>query len=247
MEKGGKGFSLPPQTARKSSLKSNPPKQGVSSLKGKDDSSTKSKRGRKVQFNFEGSPEAKTNFSPKSGAKFETLFPKGDSSKWGKGDKTSTGGKSSIPKEPQPLEFKIEQELPENVKCMMDCEAVDILQGIKDQMVILSRDPEFRLPVSFDKGLQYAKRGGYYTNPQPVRQVLEALTKYDVSDGEICLIANVCPESVDEVFALVPSLKAKRTKLSEPLKDVLSELAKLKESPSLESQMERARVDIPDN
>jgi hypothetical protein len=38
-------------------------------------------------------------------------------------------------------------ELPENVKCMMDCEAVDILQGIKDQMVILSRDPEFRLPV----------------------------------------------------------------------------------------------------
>jgi hypothetical protein len=29
MEKGGKGFSLPPQTARKSSLKSNPPKQGI--------------------------------------------------------------------------------------------------------------------------------------------------------------------------------------------------------------------------
>ena len=38
-------------------------------------------------------------------------------------------------------------ELPENAKCMMDCEAVDILQGIKDQMVILTRDPEFRLPV----------------------------------------------------------------------------------------------------
>jgi len=62
MEKGGKGFSLPPQTARKSSLKSNP--QGVASLKGKDDSSTKSKRGKKVQFNFEGSPEA--IFSPQN-------------------------------------------------------------------------------------------------------------------------------------------------------------------------------------
>jgi len=173
MEKGGKGFSLPPQTARKSSLKSNP--QGVASLKGKDDSSTKSKRGKKVQFNFEGSPEA--IFSPKPGGKDEATFPKGDSNKWGKSDKTSTGGKSSISKEPQPLEFKIEQELPENAKCMMDCEAVDILQGIKDQMVILTRDPEFRLPVSFDKGLQYAKRGGHYTNPQLVRQVLETLTK----------------------------------------------------------------------
>jgi len=243
MEKGGKGFSLPPQTARKSSLKSNP--QGVASLKGKDDSSTKSKRGKKVQFNFEGSPEA--IFSPKSGGKDETTFPKGDSNKWGKSDKTSTGGKSSISKEPQPLEFKIEQELPENAKCMMDCEAVDILQGIKDQMVILTRDPEFRLPVSFDKGLQYAKRGGHYTNPQLVRQVLETLTKYGVTDGEICLIANVCPESVDEVFALVPTLKPKRTKLSEPLQDVLTELAKLKEPASLESQMERAQVDIPDN
>ena len=40
-------------------------------------------------------------------------------------------------------------ELPENVKCMsmMDCEAASILQGIQDQMVTLSKDPEFRLPV----------------------------------------------------------------------------------------------------
>lgn len=40
-------------------------------------------------------------------------------------------------------------------------------------------------------------------------------------------------------------LQPKSTKLSEPLQDVLSELAKLKESASLESQMERAQVDIP--
>ena len=38
-------------------------------------------------------------------------------------------------------------DLPENVKCMMDCEALDILQGIQDQLPILSKDPEFRLPV----------------------------------------------------------------------------------------------------
>ncbi|KAK7855246.1 dna-directed rna polymerases iv and v subunit 4 [Quercus suber] len=168
-------------------------------LKGKDDSSTK-KSARKVQFNFEG-------YSGKGG---------------GKGDKIANGGKSTVFKEPQPLELKVEQDLPENVKCMMDCEAFDILQGIQDQLPILSKDPEFRLPVPFDKGLQYAKRGVHYANPQAVRQ--------------ICVIANVCPESDEEVFSLVPSLKAKRSKLREPLKGILSELAKLKESANLESQ-----------
>nr|POE91936.1 dna-directed rna polymerases iv and v subunit 4 [Quercus suber] len=142
-------------------------------LKGKDDSSTK-KSARKVQFNFEGSPEYKTSSLPKSLGKDDTPFPKGYSGKGGgKGDKIANGGKSTVFKEPQPLELKVEQDLPENVKCMMDCEAFDILQGIQDQLPILSKDPEFRLPVPFDKGLQYAKRGVHYANPQAVRQVLE--------------------------------------------------------------------------
>ncbi|XP_050288201.1 DNA-directed RNA polymerases IV and V subunit 4-like [Quercus robur] len=206
-------------------------------LKGKDDSSTKPKNARKVQFNFEGSPEYKTSSLPKSFGKDDTPFPKGYSGKGGgKGDKIANGGKSTVFKEPQPLELKVEQDLPENVKCMMDCEALDILQGIQDQLPILSKDPEFRLPVPFDKGLQYAKRGVHYANPQAVRQVLEGLTKYGVSNSEICVIANVCPESDEEVFSLVPSLKAKRSKLREPLKGILSELAKLKESANLESQ-----------
>ena len=29
----------------------------------------------------------------------------------------------------------------------MDCEAADILQGIQEQMVFLSRDPTIKLPV----------------------------------------------------------------------------------------------------
>ncbi|MBA0839717.1 hypothetical protein Goarm_005420 [Gossypium armourianum] len=105
------------------------------------------------------------------------------------------------------------KELPENVKCLMDCEAASILEGIQDQMVILSSDPTIKLPESFGSGLQYAKTGSYYTNPQ-----------------SICVIANTCPETVDEVFALVRSLEAKRSKLAGPLKDVLDELAKLKTS-----------------
>nr|GMD40875.1 DNA-directed RNA polymerases IV and V subunit 4-like [Ipomoea batatas] len=46
----------------------------------------------------------------------------------------------------------------------------------------------------------------------------------------MCLIANLRLESVDEVFALVPSLKGKKNKVEEPLKNVLEELAKLKKS-----------------
>lgn len=30
---------------------------------------------------------------------------------------------------------------------MMDCEAAEILQGIQDQMIILSSDPDIKLPV----------------------------------------------------------------------------------------------------
>lgn len=214
-EKGGRMFSLPTKTTPKSSLKS---------TAGKDDNSAKSKRGRKVQFGTEGSPDV--NFSsPKSDGKFATPFGKG-----GKGEKAANGGKTHVAKESQSLELRVEQELPENVKCLMDCEAAGILEGIQDQMVILSSDPTIKLPESFGSGLQYAKTGSYFTNPQSVRKVLQSLTKYGVSNSEICVIANTCPETVDEVFALVRSLEAKRSKLTGPLKDVLEELAKLKTS-----------------
>lgn len=208
-EKGGKGFSLGKET----------------SLKGKDDDLTKSKKGRKVRFSYEGE-ESPANISSKSGGKGEPTI--GDSLKGGKGGKSMNGGKSSVPKEPAKYELNVQPELPKNSLCVMDCEAGDILQSIQEQMVFLSRDPTIELPVSFDRGLQYAKIGARYTNPKTVRQVLESLKKYGVSDGEICVIANTCPETIDEVFALVPSLKAKRSKLSEPLKDILSELVKLR-------------------
>lgn len=228
-EKTGKMFTMPQKKGVKSSLKSASGKEGT--LKGKDDNSIKSKKGRKVQFDT-GAGEAHLNFSSKSGGKGDTptTFPKAGGGQAGKGDKTFSSGKSSVPKTPQPLELRIENELPENVKCLMACEAVDILQVIQEQMVLLSKDPTIKASLAFDRGLQYAKRGSHYTNPQSVRKVLETLTKYGVTDGEMCIIADVCPETADEVFALVPSLKAKKSELSEPLNEVLLELAMLKQS-----------------
>lgn len=42
--------------------------------------------------------------------------------------------------------FPLFADLPENVKCLMDCEAASILEGIQEQMVILSQDPTIKLP-----------------------------------------------------------------------------------------------------
>ncbi|XP_050208451.1 DNA-directed RNA polymerases IV and V subunit 4-like isoform X2 [Mercurialis annua] len=226
MEKGGKGFSLP-GTALKSSLKSPPPPNSNHAAKGKEDGSGKSNRGRTVQFNSEGLDDD-FDFLSNSNGNVNSAAAKGNMSKGGKGDKTSNGGKASSKKDRQTLELKIEQELPKNSTCLMDCEAAQILQGIQEQMVLLSQDATIKLPVSFDRALPHAKKGSHYTNPQSVRRILDGLKKHGVSDGEIAVIANVCPESTDEVFALVRSLKSKMNELTEPLTHVLGQLAELK-------------------
>ncbi|KAF3620444.1 putative nuclear inhibitor of protein phosphatase 1-like isoform X1 [Capsicum annuum] len=259
-EKGGKGFILP--KTGKSALKSpggygfNPRKQPLAEMKGKDitgsslensplqksskgkdDSSLKSKRGRKVQFDSEGSLDIN---STKSNGKADIPSFKVDA---GKAGKASAGGKSQKPKAPEPLELRAEQgdrqrdhsdvgksnvseasddhlslavEISEDTTCVMDCEAAEIMQGIQEKMVVLSEDPSIKLPVSFDRGLAYAQRNKLYDNSQAVRQALDVgfhltqirpVKQHGVTDGEICMIGNFPMESVDEVFALVPSLK----------------------------------------
>ncbi|KAF8100781.1 hypothetical protein N665_0217s0008 [Sinapis alba] len=81
--------------------------------------------------------------------------------------------KISLSKESQPLELKTDKELPENAKYLMDREDFEVLQGIKEQMAVLSEDPSLKLVVSFDSGLEYVKDGRCYMNHQSVRQILE--------------------------------------------------------------------------
>ncbi|XVE87602.1 hypothetical protein DITRI_Ditri19aG0001200 [Diplodiscus trichospermus] len=204
-DKGGKGFSLPTKTTTKSSLKSTPASAPAPARHGKDASSAKPKRARKVLFRTEGSPDLEFNFtSPKSDGK---ATPFGHWAKGGKGEKVANGENTPLERVAQSLELRVEHELPENVKCLMDCEAASILEGIHEQMVILSEDSTIKLPESFDSGLQYANTGSYYTNPQSAKGVLEALSKCGLSYSEVCAIANTCPETVNEVFALVRSLE----------------------------------------
>lgn len=176
-------------------------KTPLSAGPGLNNGSTKSRKGMNVQFEFEDHG--------------------------GKGEKIANGGKIPVAKPIRPLQLRVEEELPENVTCLMDCEAAQVLEGIQEQMVVLSEDPTVKIPLSFDKGLQRAKKGNDYASPQSVKETLQNLKNHGVADSEICLIANIHPESADEVFSLVPSLKGKKNKLLEPLKSALGELAKI--------------------
>ncbi|KAJ4836699.1 hypothetical protein Tsubulata_014861, partial [Turnera subulata] len=200
MEKGGgKGFSTPSRPSKRATL-----------------------------VDSEDSDEL--DFSSKTSSKSEGPLYKGNWSKGGKGDKVPNGaGKAKVTKEPAPPQLSFDpSELPKDAKCLMNCEASQILEGIQDQMVQLSKDPTVKLPVSFDEGLQYAKAGARYTNPQSVRRILGTLKKYGLSEAEICVIGNAFPETADEVFSLLPSLKSKATSLRGPLGGALNELAELR-------------------
>ncbi|KAK3158955.1 hypothetical protein QOZ80_2AG0143880 [Eleusine coracana subsp. coracana] len=112
----------------------------------------------------------------------------------------------------------------------MNCEAAELLQEIHEHMAILSEDPKIKIPESFDKAFQYAKEGTHFTNADAVKQALEPLKNCGVNDGEVCMIANIGAETVEEVYALVPSLKAEKSLNQGPITEALAALAKIKKA-----------------
>ncbi|BAF09885.2 Os02g0723300, partial [Oryza sativa Japonica Group] len=124
--------------------------------------------------------------------------------------------------------FYLVADMPPNSCILMNCEVAELLQEIHEHMAILSEDPKIKIPESFDKAFQYVKEGNQFSTAQSVKQVLDPLRKYGVSDGEMCLIANVGPETIEEVYALVPSLKATRSLNESPIMEALTALADIK-------------------
>ncbi|KAJ1698715.1 hypothetical protein LUZ63_007227 [Rhynchospora breviuscula] len=159
---------------------------------------------------------------------------KGTSGKGSKGFSSGkAGGKggiySSSQKPPKKdTDTKLQLETPNGARVVMDCEAADILLEIQEHMVILSEDPTIKFPTSFDKAYQYTKEAKLYSDSKSVKDVLESLKNCGVTDGEICMIANIGPETVEEVYALIPSLKENKYKNEEPIKEALSNLSKVK-------------------
>ncbi|KMZ74232.1 DNA-directed RNA polymerases IV and V subunit 4 [Zostera marina] len=162
-----------------------------------------------------GSNKKSTLNNLKTGDKGKTF----NVTKDGKG-KLQTG----VPKVPMEFDAKLQIELPKNSEIIMDCEAATILQGIQDYLPVLTRDSSLKMPISFTKAHQLANNGDHYTDVESVKGVLAKLKTIGFTDGEICMVSRVFPETTDEIFALIPSAKANK----ESINEILAELFKLK-------------------
>lgn len=170
--------------------------------------------------------------SLKTGGKTSS-FSEGEAGKGGKAFSAGKGGKGSTSNAKpakSDAELKLELDMPLNSRILMDCEAAEMLQQIHEHMAILSEDPRIKIPESFDKAFQYAKEGNHFITAKSVKQILDPLKKYGVNDGELCMIANIGPETIEEVYALVPSLKATRSINEGLITEALSALANIKAS-----------------
>ncbi|VAI60335.1 unnamed protein product [Triticum turgidum subsp. durum] len=177
--------------------------------------------------------------SLKTGGKTSS-FSNGEGSKGGKAFSVGKGGKGSASNAKpatSDAELKLQLDMPPNSILLSNCEAAEMLQKIQGHMAILSEDPKIKIPESFDKAFQYAKEGNHFTSAKLVKEILEyplfrcrPLKDYGVNDGEICMIANIGPETIEEVYALIPSLKATRSINEGKIVEALAALANIKAS-----------------
>ncbi|EMS67577.1 hypothetical protein TRIUR3_30600 [Triticum urartu] len=144
--------------------------------------------------------------SLKTGGKASS-FSNGEGSKGGKAFSAGKGGKGSASNAKPAMsdaELKLQLDMSPNSILLTNCEAAEMLQKIQGHMAILSEDPKIKIP--------------------------EPLKDYGVNDGEICMIANIGPETIEEVYALIPSLKATRSINEGKIAEALTALANIKAS-----------------
>uniref|UniRef100_A0A7N0TRG8 RNA polymerase Rpb4/RPC9 core domain-containing protein n=1 Tax=Kalanchoe fedtschenkoi TaxID=63787 RepID=A0A7N0TRG8_KALFE len=101
-------------------------------------------------------------------------------------------------------------------KCLMNCEVALILEHKHEQLQQMADDPMNQV---FEKSLQYVKRFSGYKNPDAVRQFRdfqldlfsEFLSRYELAEFELCVLGNLCPETLEEAIVMVPSIKKSRS------------------------------------
>ncbi|TYI05585.1 hypothetical protein ES332_A10G099100v1 [Gossypium tomentosum] len=125
-------------------------------------------------------------------------------------------------------ELKIGEEFLK-AKCLMNCEVALILEHKYEQLQQMSDDPMNQVSQVFEKSLQYVKRFSRYKNPDAVRQVREILSRYQLAEFELCVLGNLCPETVEEAIAMEPSIKTKgRAHDDDAIERMLNDLSLIK-------------------
>ncbi|CAF1696853.1 unnamed protein product [Brassica napus] len=104
-------------------------------------------------------------------------------------------------------------------KCLMNCEVSLILEHKYEQLQQVSEDPMNQV----SHGL------AGYKNPDAVRQVREILRRHQLTEFELCVLGNLCPETAEEAVTMVPSLKTKgRAHSDEAIEKILNDLSLVK-------------------
>lgn len=122
-------------------------------------------------------------------------------------------------------------------KCLMNAEVQQVLQRKYEQLQQLGgnelgggggSNDAAQVSQVFEKALQYVKRVSRYQNPTAVRQVREKLTRNQLHEFELCVIGNLCPDTVEEAKALVPSLTKHGRMDDDAIEAMLADLARTK-------------------
>lgn len=113
-------------------------------------------------------------------------------------------------------------------KCLMNAEVALVLQRKYEQLQQLADDPSSQISQVFERSLQYVRRFSRYQNPDAVKQVREVLTRNQLHEFEVCVIGNLCPETVEEAKALVPSITKRGRMDEEKIETMLTDLATIK-------------------
>ncbi len=114
-------------------------------------------------------------------------------------------------------------------KALMNCEVALILDRKYEQLQQMSEDPMNQVSQVFEKSREYVTRFSRYKNPDAVRQVREILSGYKLAEFELCVLGNLCPDTVEEATAMVPSIKSRgRGHENEAIEKMLNDLSMIK-------------------
>ena len=113
-------------------------------------------------------------------------------------------------------------------KCLMNAEVAMVLQRKHEQLQQLEESAGVAQPAQsqvFEKVLQYVRRVSRYSNPDAVREVL---MRNQLHEFELCVLGNLCPDTVEEAKALVPSIALPGRLDDDAIETMLTNLATIK-------------------
>ncbi|KAL0369468.1 UNVERIFIED_CONTAM: DNA-directed RNA polymerase II subunit [Sesamum angustifolium] len=110
-------------------------------------------------------------------------------------------------------------------KCLMNCEVALILEHKYEQLQQMADDPMNQMSQVFEKSLQYVKRFSRYR----ILMLSDKFESFFCFEPKLCVLGNLCPETVEEAIAMVPSIKTRgRAHDDEAIEKMLNDLSLIK-------------------